>query len=147
LEANALLWLCGDLEKKLGQKKGSEKKKDEEEVQIRVRAKVRQENKKTEKKKKGNAEKEEEGKAKRRGWLCIPKTMRGQILLETNNTPAGAHFSMDRMYLRRKDRYFSNQMWRDTQCYVEGCNLCHPANHRSRKPMGLLQPLSVTERC
>jgi hypothetical protein len=44
-----------------------------------------------------------------------------------------------------KDRYFWKQMWRDTQCYAAGCDLCHRTNHQSRKPRGLLQPLPVAE--
>jgi len=91
------------------------------------------------------AEKEEAGKAEKRGRLCIPKTMRRRILHEAHDTPAGGHFGADQTYLRMKDRYFWMQMWRDTQCYVAGCDLCHQTNHLSRKPMGLLQPLPVAK--
>jgi len=36
-------------------------------------------------------------------------------------------------------------MWRDTQRYVAGCDLCHRTNHRSGKPIGLLQPLPIAK--
>jgi hypothetical protein len=36
-------------------------------------------------------------------------------------------------------------MWRDTQFYVVGCDLCHRTNHRSRKPISLLQPPPVAK--
>jgi len=36
-------------------------------------------------------------------------------------------------------------MWHYTPWYVPGGNLCHPANHQRRKPMGLLQPLPSTK--
>ena len=49
------------------------------------------------------------------------------------------------MYLRMKDRYFWKQMWRDTQRNVAGCYLCHRTNHRSGKPIGLLQPLPIAK--
>jgi len=137
LEENGLLWLCGDLARKQAEKKARKNKKDEEEVEITVRAKEKEED--------GKAEKEEEGKAEKRGRLCIPKTMRHRILQEAHDTPAGGYFGADRTYLRMKDRYFWKKMWRDTQCYVAGCDLCHRTNHRSRKPMGLLQPLPVAE--
>jgi hypothetical protein len=137
LEEHGLLWLRGDLERKQAEKKTRKNKKDEEEEEIMVRAKEKEED--------GKAEKEEEEEAEKRGRLCIPKTMRRRILHEAHDTPAGGHFGADRTYLRMKDQYFWKQMWRDTQCYVAGCDLCHRTNHRSRKPMGLLQPLPVDE--
>jgi hypothetical protein len=42
-----------------------------------------------------------------------------------------------------KQRYFWKQMWRDTQRYIAGYDLCHRTNHWSGKPMGLLQPLPI----
>jgi hypothetical protein len=125
------------LERKQAEKKARKNKKDEEEVEITVRAKEKEED--------GKAEKEEEGKAEKRGRLCIPKTMWRRILHEAHDTPAAGHFSADRTYLCMKDRYFWKQMWHDTQYYVAGCDLCHRTNHRSRKPMGLLQPLPVAK--
>jgi len=137
LEENGLLWLRGELERKQAENKARKNKMDEEEVEIMVRTKEKEED--------GKAEKEEEGKAEKRGRLCFPKMMRRRILHEAQHTPAGGHFGADRTYLRMKDRYFWKQMWHHTQCYVAGCDLCHRTNHRSRKPMGLLQPLPVAE--
>jgi hypothetical protein len=136
LEENGLLWLRGDLERKQAEKKAREIKKDEEEVEITGKA-VREDE--------GKAEKEAEGKEEKRGRLCIPNMLRRRILNEAHNTPAGGHFGVDRIYLRMKDWYFWKQIWRDTQCYVVGCNLCHRTNHRSGKPVGLLQPFPVAE--
>jgi hypothetical protein len=136
LEENGLLWLRGDLERKQVEKKAREIKKDEEEVEITGKA-VREDE--------GKAEKEAEGKEEKRGRLCIPNMMRRRILNEAHNTPAGGHFGADRIYLRMKHWDFWKQIWRDTQCYVAGCNLCHRTNHRSGKPMGLLQPFPVAE--
>jgi hypothetical protein len=127
------------------EKKAREKKKDEDEVEITVRAKEKEEEGQAETEEEGKAEKEEEGKAEKRGRLCFPKTMRRRILHEAHYTPAGGHFGADRTYLRMKEQYFWNQMWRDTQCYIAGCDLCHRINHGSGIPMCLLQPLPVAE--
>jgi hypothetical protein len=137
LEENGLLWLRGDLERKQTEKKAWKNKKDEEEVEITVSAKEKEED--------GKAENEEEGKAEKIGWLCIPKMIRRRILHEAHDTRGGGHLGVDRTSLCMEDRYFWKQMWRDTQCYVAGCDLCHRTNHRSRKPMGLLQPLPVAD--
>jgi hypothetical protein len=137
--------LHGDWERKQAEKKASEKKKNEEEVEITVRAKEKEEDRKAEREEEGKAEKKEEGKAEKRGQLCIPKTMRRRILHEAHDTPTGGHFGANRMYLRMTARYFWNQMWCNAQCYAAGCDLCHRTNHRSGKPMGLLQPLHVVE--
>jgi len=80
-----------------------------------------------------------------RGQLCIPRTMQRRILHEAHDTPAGGHFAADQMYLHIKDQYFWKQMWRDTQWYIAGCDLCHRTNHRSGKPMGILQPLPIAK--
>jgi len=55
------------------------------------------------------------------------------------------HFSGDQTYLRLKDQYFSKQMWRDTQRYVAGCDLCHRTIHQSGNPMGLLHQLPIAK--
>ena len=90
-------------------------------------------------------EKEEDGKADMSGWLCIPSRMQQPILYEAHNSAAGGHFSADRTYLRMKDRNFWRRMWCNTQRYVAGCDLCYRTNHRSGKPMGLLQPLPLAK--
>jgi len=144
LEENGLLWLRGDWERKQGEKE-ARKNKDEEEVEITVRAKDMEDDRKAEKDEEEKAEREEEGKAEKRGQLCIPKKMWRQILQEAHGTPAGEHFGADRTHLGMNDRYFWKQQLRNTQCYVAGCDLCHRTNHRSRKPMRLLQPVPIAE--
>jgi hypothetical protein len=89
-----VVWRFG---RKKAEKKAREKKKDEEEVEIMGKAEWEDE---------GKAEKEEEGKTEKRGRLCIPKTMRRQILHEAHDTPAGGHFGAARTYLHMKHRYF-----------------------------------------
>jgi len=115
LDENGLPWLHGDLEK----------------TQIYKTARAK--------------EKQEDGKADMRGWLCIPRTMQQRILHEAYDTPAQRHFSADRAYLLMTDRSFWKQMWRDTQWYIAGCDLCHRTNHHSARPMGLLQPLPIAK--
>jgi hypothetical protein len=115
LEENGLLWLCGDLEKT--------------QVNKTPRAK----------------EKEEVRKADNRGRLCISRTMQRLILHEAHDTPAEGHFSAEQTYLCMKDRFFWKQMWRDTQRYVAGCDMCHRNNRRSRKSTGLLQSLLIAK--
>jgi len=137
LEESCLLWLRGDLEKKQAKKNSRAKKKDDEEMEIMVRTNEEEED--------GRAEKEEEGKAEKRRRLCIPKTLQCRILHEAHDTPAGGHFGADRTYLRMNVQYCWKQMWRDTQRYVAGCNLCHRTNHRSGKPMGLPQPIPIAK--
>jgi len=98
LEHNALLWLPGDLDKKLVERNARAEEKDKEEVvEITVRAK----------------EQEEDGMAEKIGWLWIPKAMRRRILHDAQITPTGGHFSADRTYLQMSDRYFRKQMWTD----------------------------------
>jgi len=115
LEENGLLWLHGDLKK----------------TQVNKTARAK--------------EKEEVRKANMRRRMCIPRTMQRQIRHEADDTPAEGNFGADRTYLRMKDWYFWKQMWRDTQRYIAGCNFCHQTNHRSGKPMGLLQPLPIAK--
>jgi len=55
------------------------------------------------------------------------------------------HFSADRTYLCMKDRNFWRHMWCNMQWYIAGCDLCYRTNHRSGKPMGLLQPLPLAK--
>jgi transposase InsO family protein len=163
LEENGLLWLRGDLEKKEveknvrarkkdGEEETRAKEKEEEEVEKNARARKDGEEEtramKKDEEEETRAKEKEEGEAEnnnKRGRLCIPKTMRRRILHEAHDTPAGGHFGADRTYLRMKDRYFWKKMWRDTQRYVAGCDLCHRTNHRSGKPMGLLQPLPIAK--
>ena len=114
-------------------------------MEITVRAQEKEEDGKAEREEEGKAEKKEDGKAEKRGRLGIPKMMQCRILHEAHHTPAGGYFGEDRTYLCMKDRYFWKQMWCNTQCYVAGCDYCHRTNHRSGKPMGLLQPLPVAE--
>jgi hypothetical protein len=118
----------------------AKEKEEKEEVEKNARARKKDEEEET------RAKEKEEGEAENnnmRGQLCIPKTMRGQILHEAHDTPAGGHFGADRTYLRIKDRYFWKKMWPDTQRYVVGCDLCHRTNHRSGTHMGLLQRLPI----
>jgi len=125
LEENGLLWLRGVLERKQAEPKAREKKKEEQEVEITVKTKEKEEDGKAEKEEEGKAENEEEGKAEKRGRLCIPKTMRHQMYHAAHDTPAGGPFSPVRTYLPLKDQYFWEQLLRDTQCYIVGCDLCH----------------------
>jgi len=133
LQENGLLWLHGDLEKK--------------QVEKNVRVKVKEEEEKADKEAEGKAEKEDEGKAEKRGWLCIPKMMQSQILHEARDTPAGGHMGADQMILHMKDYYFLRKMWRNTQRYIAGSDLCQRTNHRSGTPMGLLQSLATAKCC
>jgi hypothetical protein len=95
LEENGLLLFRGDLERKQAEKMAREKMKYEEEVEIQVRSNEKEEDRKAEREEEETAEKVEEGKAEKRGRLCIPKTMRRQILHEAYNTPVGGHFGAD----------------------------------------------------
>jgi hypothetical protein len=81
--------------KETGREKPTVKKKDKEEVELTVRANEKEKEGKAEKEEEGKTEKEEEGKAEKREWLCIPKTMRRQILHEAHDTPAGGDCGVD----------------------------------------------------
>jgi hypothetical protein len=133
------------LERKQVEKKAREKKKKEEEVEITVKAKEKEEDGKAENVEEEKGDNEKEGKADKRGWLCIPKMMRCQILHAAHDIPARGHFGVDQSFLPMRAWDFWEQMFCNTPCYIAGYNICHRTNHRSWKPMGLLQPLSVAE--
>jgi len=50
--------------------------------------------------------------------------MQGQILDEANDAAAEGHFNAEQTYLCIDDQYFWKEMWRDTQQYIAGCDLC-----------------------
>jgi hypothetical protein len=78
--------------------------------------------------------------------LCIPATMRKDILHEAHDTPVtGGHFGPDRTYMHVHKRFFWPRMWDAVRRYVEGCDMCHRINGRQGKPMGPLQPLPIAD--
>jgi hypothetical protein len=78
--------------------------------------------------------------------LCIPETVRRDILHEAHDTTiAGGHFGADRTYMQVRTRFFWPRMWESVRRYVEGCDTCHRINGRAGLPMGLLQPLPVAQ--
>jgi hypothetical protein len=63
--------------------------------------------------------------------LCIPDSMRREVLHEAHDTPvAGGHFGPDRTYMQVRSRFFWPKMWESVRHYVEGCDTCHRINGR-----------------
>jgi hypothetical protein len=79
--------------------------------------------------------------------LCIPESMRREVLHEAHDTPiGGGHFGPDRTYMQLRARFFWPRMWEAVRRYVEGCDMCHRINGRAGLPMGLLRPLPIASR-
>jgi hypothetical protein len=108
------------------EKHASVNKKDE--YEDTTRTKEKEEEGKAEKNARGRSNireqekiaklKEDKGEAEKYAkqvWLCIPTTIRQQILHQAHNMPVGGHFSADRTYFHMTDRYMRMKMWGDTQ--------------------------------
>jgi hypothetical protein len=77
-------------------------------------------------------------------WLCIPTSMRCEIMEEIHGSMTGAaHAGFERTYRQIASGFFWPRMTRDIHQFVTSCPICQKIKHARHLPYGLLQPIPI----
>jgi hypothetical protein len=80
--------------------------------------------------------------------LCIPNvpSIRLQLLQEHHDTPTAGHLSYDKTYELMHRLFYWPRMDKSIKTFISSCDICQRIKDSTRRPAGLLQPLSVPSR-
>lgn len=77
--------------------------------------------------------------------LCVPKSLRPQILKEAHESPLAAHPGYHKMFASLKQGFFWPRMKKDTLEYVKKCLVCQKVKAERVKLPGKLHPHAIPE--
>jgi hypothetical protein len=82
-----------------------------------------------------------------KGRICVPniKELKAKILREAHESAYSIHPGGNKMYHDLKATYWWYDMIRDVAEYVALCDICQRVKAEHQQPIGLLQPLQVSE--
>ena len=72
---------------------------------------------------------------------CVPTTMREQVLREVHDTPSGAHFGVDRTFLRAAQDFYWPRMRQDVAEHVASCQACQCGKQYTARSSGVPTPV------
>lgn len=70
--------------------------------------------------------------------LCVPETLRGQVLAEVHDNPTAGHLGTNKSIQRLAARYFWPGWRKDVRNYVRKCEVCQRYKVEQQKPAGKL---------
>jgi hypothetical protein len=83
--------------------------------------------------------------------LCVPKTLRLQILTELHDGQLSGHLGFLKTYIRVRERFYWKRIERSVRQYVRNCKSCQEVKHDNTLPRGNMQaipyPSSPFELC
>jgi hypothetical protein len=71
--------------------------------------------------------------------LCVPKTLRLQILQEIHNCVTAGHLGFLKTYTRIRERFYWNRIEKTVRNYVKNCKSCQERKPETGPPKGELQ--------
>jgi len=78
------------------------------------------------------------------GKLCIPKSMRADVVREAHNAIlGGGHSGIAKTAAAVGSRYYWPKLTDSIAEWIGGCDVCHRIKHKNARPYGLLQPLPI----
>ena len=80
-----------------------------------------------------------------RNRLCIPSSLRGQILKEAHESPLAAHPGYQKMFASLKEKFFWPRIKKDALEYCRQCLICQKGKAKRVKIPGKLQPLNIPQ--
>ncbi|WVZ52774.1 hypothetical protein U9M48_003796, partial [Paspalum notatum var. saurae] len=79
--------------------------------------------------------------------ICVPniRSIRELILKEAHETTYSIHSGIEKMHQDLKQKFWWYGMKREVAEYVALCDVCQRVKAKHQKPVGLLQPLKISE--
>ena len=77
--------------------------------------------------------------------LCIPYSLRAQILKEAHESPLAAHPGYHKMFASLKENFFWPKMKKDTLEFTKQCLVCQKVKVKRIKIPGKLHPLDIPQ--
>jgi len=78
------------------------------------------------------------------GKLCIPKSMRADVVREAHDAIlGGGHSRITKTAAVVGSRYYWPKLTDSIAEWIAGCDVCHRIKHKNARPYGLLQPLLI----
>ncbi|KAL0543940.1 hypothetical protein IC582_019047 [Cucumis melo] len=80
------------------------------------------------------------------GRLCVPEdsAVKTELLTEAHSSPFTMHLESTKMYQNLRGVYWWRNMKREVADFVNRCLVCQQVKAPRQRPVGLLQPLSVS---
>lgn len=78
--------------------------------------------------------------------LVIPTTLVNQILKSYHESPIGGHTGISRTIHKLQNKYYWPTLTKDTTQYIKSCHNCQINKKMNGKPIGQLQPITLSER-
>jgi hypothetical protein len=75
--------------------------------------------------------------------ICIPKSMRYEILYQYHDLNTSAHLGIKRTLNKIKDRFYWPNINLFVENYIKTCTLCQLRKKPKQKPAGLMMPIRV----
>jgi len=78
------------------------------------------------------------------GKLCIPKSMRADVVREAHDAIlGGGHSGIAKTAAVVGSQYYWPKLTDSIAEWIAGCDICHRIKHKNARPYGLLQPLPI----
>jgi len=78
------------------------------------------------------------------GKLCIPKSMRADVVREAHDAIlGGGHSGIAKTAAAVGSQYYWPKLTDSIAEWIAGCDVCHRIKHKNARPYGLLQPLPI----
>jgi len=78
------------------------------------------------------------------GKLCIPKSMRADVVREARDAILGSrHSGIAKTAAAVSSPYYRPKLTDSIAEWIAGCDVCHRIKHENARPYGLLQPLPI----
>jgi hypothetical protein len=77
--------------------------------------------------------------------LCIPVSMRNELLKEWHDSLRCGHLGTKKTYAKMRTRFFWPSLASDIRNYISTCKECQIHRAENQKPVGLLQPIPVAD--
>lgn len=82
----------------------------------------------------------------RRIWITVPTPLTSTLLEEFHTSPLGGHTGVAKTLHRLQQSFDWPTIKSDVQHFVSHCLVCQQTKYETKKPSGLLQPLSIPAR-
>ena len=75
--------------------------------------------------------------------ICVPRSMRQQVMQESHDVPTAGHPGGRRMYIAVRENFYWPNMKKEVEDYVKTCKTCQTSKATNQRKAGLLKPLPV----
>jgi len=78
--------------------------------------------------------------------LVVPKTLINNILKSYHESPTGGHTGITRTIHKIQNKYYSEDLVKDTTEFIKTCHKCQINKKSEGNPKGQLQPIQLSNR-